>query len=127
MGNNATKFNQNIYRLDMNHTELETIRNLVSGEGFISEVAMESIKLKLDKVKIIKRSEAKSIASYNATKVRIQNAKDKIEKGIKNLRLNNKKLTYYSIANSGRVSLNTVKKYVDEDRLKSLNDLISVS
>jgi len=127
MEKNRAKFVQNRYRLDMEHMELETMRNLVSGEGFISEVAIESIKQKLKKIKIIKRSEAKSIASYNATKVRIQNAKEKIEKGIENLRLDNKKLTYYSIAKSGGVSLNTVKKYVDEDRLKALNDLISVS
>lgn len=114
----------NIYRLDMDNTELETLKNILSGSGHINQDALGSINNKISKVKIIKRSEAKIQASYKAADAKTKQAKQKIENGINNQRLENKKFTHYSIAKSSGVSINTVKKYIDDDRLKSLNDLI---
>ena len=48
-------------------------------------------------------------------------AKAKIDKGIDSLKIQNKDIIYYSIAKAGRVSYNTVKKYISDDDLVSLN------
>jgi len=114
----------NIYRLDMDHIELETLKNIIKGDGHINQTALQSLNEKISEVKIIKRSEAKIQAAIKATDIKIQQTKDKIENGINIQRLENKKFTHYSIAKSSGVSINTVKKYIDDDRLKSLNDLI---
>ena len=110
------------YRLDMNSTELETLKNIISGDGHINQTSLESLNEKIAKVKIIKRSEAKIIASSKATNAKIKQTKEKIENGINILRLEGKKFTHYSIAKSSGTSLNTVKKYIDDKRLKTLNE-----
>ena len=37
--------------------------------------------------------------------------------------MENKKITHYSISKMGNVSFMTVKKYVDDNTLKSLNEI----
>lgn len=114
----------NTYRLDMSNIELETLKNIISGEGHINKSSLESLNKKIDNIKIIKRSEAKVLATVKASDAKIKQAKEKIENGINILRLENMKMTFSSIAKSSGVSFNTVKKYITKDRLKSLNNLI---
>jgi len=113
----------NTYRLDMNSTELETLRNIILGEGHINQTSLESLNKKIKTIKIIKRSNAKVLATAKASDTKTKQAKEKIENGINILRLENVKFTFSSIAKSSGVSFNTVKKYVTKKRLKSLNDL----
>lgn len=54
----------------------------------------------------------KAISAKNATKARQKKAKEKIENAINLLRLENEKISYYSIAKKAEVSYNTVKKYI---------------
>jgi len=114
----------NIYRLDMSNTELETLRNIISGEGHINQTSLKSLNEKIKSIKIIKRSDAKILATVKASDAKIKQAKEKIENGINILRFENIKITFSSIAKSSGVSFNTVKKYITKERLKSLNDLI---
>ena len=66
----------------------------------------------LDNAKIIEYSPNKANAAEKATKARTAKAKEKIQNAINLLRLENKKLTYYSVAKTAGVSYSTVKKYI---------------
>ncbi len=115
-------------RLDL--TELEySILKLHLDFDSLKERAEEdpsvaSLLNKLENPKIIKSSSKKNIAASNATEARTDAAKEKIENAINILRLENKKMTHYSISKTGNVSFMTVKKYVDDVRLEALNKLI---
>ena len=78
---------------------------------------------KVNNPKNIKFSAAKNTASEKATKARTKKAKEKIQTAIDILRMSNKKITHYSIAQECGVSFTTVKKYLDDDTLKSLNEV----
>ena len=58
-------------------------------------------------------SNKKILAAKKATESRVAKVKKKIENAVNMLRLENKKITPYSIASYSGVSFNTVKKYVD--------------
>jgi len=71
----------------------------------------------LDNAKIIKYSPNKALAAEQATAARTKKAKEKIQNAINILRMEDKKITYYSIAKTAGVSYSTVKKYI------SLNEI----
>ena len=59
------------------------------------------------------RDKSNKLKSVNkATKIRTQRAKHKIQNSMNLLRLENQKMTYYSIAKYSGVSYATVKKYI---------------
>ena len=78
---------------------------------------------KVNNPKDIKFSAAKNTASEKATKARSNKAKEKIQTAIDILRMSKQKITHYSIAQTCGVSFTTVKKYLDDDALKSLNEV----
>ena len=78
---------------------------------------------KVNNPKEIKQSVAKYTATIKATKARSKKAKEKIQTAIDILRMSNQKITHYSIAQTCGVSFTTVKKYLDDDTLKSLNEM----
>ena len=61
-------------------------------------------------------------AMQKATETRSNKAKKKIDKAIKTLQAQNKVITHYSIMKESSVAFQTVKKYIDESLLKSLNE-----
>ena len=65
-----------------------------------------------DNAKIIKYSPKKANAAEKATEARTKKAKEKIQNAVNILRMENKKITYYSIAKTAGVSYSTVKKYI---------------
>lgn len=71
--------------------------------------------------KDIEYSFKKFRASETATRARSNKAKEKIQNAINILRMENKNITHYSIAQMSGVSFNTVKKYiVDIDNLNRI-------
>jgi len=76
------------------------------------------IKEKINNPKKIKISDKKYSAAKSATEARTKKAKDKIQNAINILRMQNKKITHYSIAKEAGVSYVTVKKYISLDEIK---------
>ena len=72
----------------------------------------------LDNAKIIEYSINKANAAEKATEARTAKAKEKIQNAINILRMENKKITYYSVAKTAGVSYSTVKKYISLDEMK---------
>jgi len=108
----------NKYRLDLSLDEILLLK-LVLEES--STNGLESILNKMDNIKIIKFSIEKIKATKEATKVRSNKAKEKIQNAINILRLEDKKITHYSIAKVGKVSYITVKKHISDDKIILLN------
>jgi len=71
----------------------------------------------LDNAKIIKYSPKKANAAEQATAARTKKAKEKIQNAVNILRMENKKITYYSVAKTAKVSYSTVKKYISLDEM----------
>ena len=71
----------------------------------------------LDNAKIIEYSPNKANAAEKATEARTKKAKEKIQNAINLLRMENKKITYYSVAKTAGVSYSTVKKYISLDEV----------
>jgi len=96
----------------------ETIEFFNSKNEFIGtlegEMSHEFIK-KIDEIGLVSYtpSNKKVLAAKKATATRVTKTKKKIESAINMLRLENRKITPYSIASYSGVSFNTVKKYVD--------------
>ena len=78
---------------------------------------------KVNNPKNIEYSFKKHFASEKATKARTKRAKEKIQTAIDILRMSHQKITHYSIAQTCGVSFTTVKKYLDDETLKSLNEV----
>ena len=78
---------------------------------------------KVNNTKNIEYSFKKHSASEKATKARTKRAKEKIQTAIDILRMSHQKITHYSIAQTCGVSFTTVKKYLDDETLKSLNEV----
>ena len=72
----------------------------------------------LDNAKIIEYSPNKANAAEKATKARTAKAKEKIQNAVNILRMEDKKITYYSIAKTAGVSYTTVKKYIMLNEVK---------
>ena len=89
----------------------------------IQESSASTLLKKLQNPKEIKRSPKKAIASFKATESRSKKAKEKIQNAINILRITNEKITHYSISKCSGVSFTTVKKYLDEDTINTLNEI----
>ena len=106
----------NKYRLDLDLNEILKLKLLLE-ENKSSELT--SILDKVDNIKIIKSSDKKKIAIDKARETRSQKIKVKIQNAINILRLEDKKITHYSIAKVGKVSYITVKKHISDDKIIS--------
>ena len=116
-----------IYRLDMSLEQFKTLLELFKelSYGRHGKEEFERLLSDLELLKGVKKiiiQEKKRKATQKANEARSKKAKKKIENAINTLRLKNKKINYTSIAKTAEVSFVTVKKYIDEDTLKSLNE-----
>lgn len=117
-------------RLDLNESEFDCLKKYIDFEK-IEKIANEykekciefTLLEKLNNPKEIEHSQKKVVASFKATESRTKAAKEKVQNAINILRLENKKITHYSISQVAGVSFTTVKKYLDDDTLKSLNEI----
>ena len=87
----------------------------------ITESLESQLLQKINNPKKIKYSLKKVVATREATEKRSQNAREKIQNAINILRIENKKITHYSISQVSEVSFVTVQKYISDDVLKKLN------
>lgn len=126
-------------RLDLSESEFDCLKKYIDFENMeeaaknfdyeyykklnIQESIEASLLKKLNNPKEIKYSLKKIVATREATESRTKAAKEKIQNAINILRMENKKITHYSIAQVAGVSFTTVKKYLDDDTLKSLNEI----
>ena len=117
-------------RLDLNESEFDCLKKYIDFEKMeevvnkYKEECIESTLLeKLNNPKVIEYSQKKVIATFRATESRTKAAKEKIQNAINILRIENKKITHYSVAQTSGVSFTTVKKYLNDDTLKSLNEI----
>uniref|UniRef100_UPI00404722FD hypothetical protein n=1 Tax=Aliarcobacter sp. TaxID=2321116 RepID=UPI00404722FD len=78
---------------------------------------------KLNNPKEIEYSSNKSIAAMNATDVRSEKVKYRMNIAIKILQTEKKEITHYAIAKISKVSFNTVKRHISDKTLKSLNEM----
>ncbi len=117
------------YRLDLNTSELERLQEILKDikksdefETYYSKLtSFNSLDEMIQNPKEIKYSGAKGNAAANATEVRSKKAKVKIDNAINILRMENKKITHYAISKCGNVSYLTVKKYLTDNDIISLN------
>lgn len=126
-------------RLDLSESEFDCLKKYIDFEKMeeaiknfdyeyykklnIQESIEASLLKKLNNPKEIKYSLKKIVATREATESRTKAAKEKIQNAINILRMENKKITHYSISQVAGVSFTTVKKYLDDDTLKSLNEI----
>lgn len=124
-------------RLDLSENEFEVLKSYIDFKKMeeaiknfdyeyykrlnIEEPTEATLLKKLNNPKKIKYSLKKVVATREATEKRSQNAKEKIQNAINILRIENKKITHYSISQVAEVSFVTVKKYISDDVLKKLN------
>ena len=78
---------------------------------------------KLNNPKEIEYSSNKSVAAMNATDVRSEKVKYKMNIAIEILQTQKKEITHYAIAKISGVSFNTVKRHISDEKLKSLNEM----
>lgn len=103
------------YRLDMDIYQLKLLQKYIQKIDNIrdEDIPMfNEIKEIVKTPKKIKRSIKKMAAADKATEARTAKAKEKIQNAINILRMENKKITHYSIAKTAGVSYLTVKKYI---------------
>ena len=107
------------YRIDLDADLMVLLQKYINNTNPTNDdiVLFNEMKQIINKPKAIKRSTNKQLASIKATEARTLKAKEKIQNAINLLRLQNKKITHYSIAKASGVSFNTVKKYI------SLNEM----
>ena len=109
------------YRLDLNADQIEHLQKMLEASTFDDSKSLYSlneIKEIVNNPKKIKKSYKKHVAAEKATEARTAEAKKKIQNAINILRMENKKITYYSIAKVAGVSYSTVKKYISLDEIK---------
>jgi len=98
-------------RLDI---PIPILKDLISDIKKMEDNYLKKQLLKIiDNGKIIKYSAKKGLAAEKATAARTKKVKVKIQNSIDILKLENKKITYYTIAKHSKVAFNTVKKYVN--------------
>ena len=116
-------------RLDLSKLEYECLIKSIDFEKLeafdktYEEIEGFNTVSKVNNPKNIEYSIKKHSASEKATKARTKKAKEKIQTAIDILRMSNQKITHYSIAQTCGVSFTTVKKYLDDETLKSLNEV----
>ena len=119
------------YRLDLNLSELERLQEILAdlkesekyNSYYLELESFKSLNEMIQTPKEIKISGAKINAAAKATEARTKQAKEKIDNAINILRLENKKITHYSISKMSAVSYNTVKKYLSDDDIISFNSM----
>jgi Fic family protein len=120
-------------RLTLNEEEYLTLKKLIIQtstqnpscvQGFSDEdwSTLEIIAQRIEKTASKPITEKKRNATKEATRKRIQEAKNKISNAVNMMRFENKTITISSIAQEAGVSYNTVKKYKD-----SINEIASCS
>jgi hypothetical protein len=126
-------------RLDLSDSEFECLKNYIDFEKMekaiknfdyeyfkklnIQEPTEATLLKKINNPKEIEQSSKKVIASFRATEARTKKAKEKIQNAINILRLENKNISHYSIAQCSGVSFNTVKKYINDETIILLNEM----
>jgi response regulator of citrate/malate metabolism len=113
-------------RLDLSEGEFDILKKYIDFEKLEEKSHIEVVKTLLEKLKKPKEidySFKKHSASEKATKARSSKAKEKMQNAINILRMENKTITHYSIAQMSGVSFNTVKKYFNDDTIISLNEV----
>lgn len=126
-------------RLDLSESEFECLKNYIDFEKMeeaiknfdfeyyqkmnIQEPLEATLLKKINNPKEIEYSVKKVVASSKATEARTKKAKEKIQNAIDILRMENKSITHYSIAQMSGVSFNTVKKYLSDEIIISLNEM----
>ena len=106
-----------MYKIEVTTEELRILMQLMalsSGRDLYDDKIGEVLYRKLYYAKPHSVSEKKQQATQNATKVRSDKAKDKINNAINLLQFENKPITHYSIAQTSGVSFNTVKKHIPD-------------
>ena len=119
-------------RLDLTELEYDNLIKYVDFEK-LKELEKEyenfeafkgfNIVEKLNNPKEIEYSASKSAAAFQATKVRIEKVKYKMNIAIEILQTQKKEITHYAIAKISKVSFNTVKKHITDEYIKSLNEI----
>lgn len=107
------------YRIDLDMYQLHILKKYINTLEVSEEdvIMFNEIKEKVNNPKKIKRSVKKLMATDKATEARTAKAKEKIQNAINILRMENKKITHYSIAKQAEVSYLTVKKYISLDEI----------
>jgi len=109
------------YRLDLDNYQIEALQRFVKLIKLYDEddlIRLNELQEIINNPKKIKHSSKKYVAAIEATEARTAKAKKKIQNAINILRMENKKLTHYSIAKTAKVSYVTVKKYISLDEIK---------
>ena len=117
---NETKYDYT-YRINLDIYQLETLQKYIQKIENIQEedlITFNEVKEIINHPKKIKRSVKKMLAADTATAARTAKAKEKIQNAINILRMENKKITYYSISKVAKVSYVTVKKYITLNEIK---------
>ena len=106
------------YRLDLDEVDIQLLQKYINSiKGEESCIKFNELKEKVNNPKVINWSAKKSNSARTATMARTAKAKEKIQNAINILRMENKKLTHYSIAKVAKVSYVTVKKYILLDEI----------
>ena len=108
------------YRLDLDTYQLEVLQKYINNIDVFEEdlIMFNEMKEIANNPKKIKHSTKKYSAAVTATEARTAKAKKKIQNAINILRMENKKITHYSIAKVAGVSYITVKKYITLDEIQ---------
>ena len=107
------KYNKK-YRIDLDFEYIQLLQKYLNKiDPQVNDVILfNEMKEIVNNPKQIEKSIKKSIAADTATAARTAKAKEKIQNAINILRMENKKITHYSIAKTAGVSYTTVKKYI---------------
>lgn len=108
------------YRIDLDAYQIEILQKYIKQIDPVEydAILFDELKEIVNNPKKIKRSYKKLMAADAATAARTAMAKEKIQNAINILRMENEKITYYSIAKMASVSYSTVKKYISIDDIK---------
>ena len=112
-------FDAGEYDIFLRYVDLNNLKEVAA--TFEEDSPFNKILDKINNPKIIKYSHEKTIAVSKASQKRVEQSKEKIENAITELRFKDKKITFSSISEEGKLSILTVKKYVTEERLDALN------
>lgn len=111
------------YRLDLTEEEFFQLKECIKLQ-LNNGTETNKLREKIEKPKEIKYSKKKIQATKKATNERIKKVKEKIQNAINILRMEQKKITHYSVAQMAEVSFLTVKKYLDIETVETLNKSI---
>jgi hypothetical protein len=110
------------YRLNLTEEEAQELKELFSSLDFDKESMLQK---KIYDIKIIHNTDKKKEAMKKATKARTKTVKEKINNAMNLILFENTKLSHYRIAKVSEVSFVTVVKYVNQNTINSLNNIIT--